>query len=153
MNVLFHVQVLIVTEEAELPYMRPPLSKELWFSDDPAVTETLRFKQWNGKERRCVWVCVCATVRSMFIVTVCQLCINLHCVCVCDFQHLFSAIFFLREPQCARIGGKWRRGRADRQEGEKSLSSPKACVSVREAYTVCVRASCRWCTWTLERIK
>ncbi|KAF4073403.1 hypothetical protein AMELA_G00258310 [Ameiurus melas] len=44
-------RVLIVTEEAELPYMRPPLSKELWFSDDPGVTETLRFKQWNGKER------------------------------------------------------------------------------------------------------
>ncbi|XP_034156822.2 apoptosis-inducing factor 1, mitochondrial isoform X3 [Pangasianodon hypophthalmus] len=44
-------RVLIVTEETDLPYMRPPLSKELWFSDDPAVTETLRFKQWNGKER------------------------------------------------------------------------------------------------------
>ncbi|KAM9440345.1 apoptosis-inducing factor 1, mitochondrial isoform 8-T8 [Clarias gariepinus] len=44
-------RVLIVTEEADLPYMRPPLSKELWFSDDPVVTETLRFKQWNGKER------------------------------------------------------------------------------------------------------
>ncbi|XP_077097341.1 apoptosis-inducing factor 1, mitochondrial isoform X2 [Siphateles boraxobius] len=44
-------RVLIVTEESEHPYMRPPLSKELWFSDDPKVTETLRFKQWNGKER------------------------------------------------------------------------------------------------------
>ncbi|XP_056252649.1 apoptosis-inducing factor 1, mitochondrial isoform X1 [Seriola aureovittata] len=44
-------RVLIVTEEPDLPYMRPPLSKELWFSDDPGVTETLRFKQWNGKER------------------------------------------------------------------------------------------------------
>ncbi|XP_072532554.1 apoptosis-inducing factor 1, mitochondrial isoform X2 [Salminus brasiliensis] len=44
-------RVLIVTEEPDLPYMRPPLSKELWFSDDPTVTETLRFKQWNGKER------------------------------------------------------------------------------------------------------
>ncbi|XP_051791295.1 apoptosis-inducing factor 1, mitochondrial isoform X1 [Erpetoichthys calabaricus] len=44
-------RVLIVTEEADLPYMRPPLSKELWFSDDPNVKETLRFKQWNGKER------------------------------------------------------------------------------------------------------
>uniref|UniRef100_A0A8C5VST0 Apoptosis-inducing factor 1, mitochondrial n=1 Tax=Microcebus murinus TaxID=30608 RepID=A0A8C5VST0_MICMU len=31
--------------------MRPPLSKELWFSDDPNVTKTLRFRQWNGKER------------------------------------------------------------------------------------------------------
>ncbi|XP_054611664.1 apoptosis-inducing factor 1, mitochondrial isoform X2 [Dunckerocampus dactyliophorus] len=44
-------RVLIVTDEQDLPYMRPPLSKELWFSDDPAVTDTLRFKQWNGKER------------------------------------------------------------------------------------------------------
>ncbi|XP_062261575.1 apoptosis-inducing factor 1, mitochondrial isoform X5 [Platichthys flesus] len=44
-------KVLIVTEESEFPYMRPPLSKELWFSDDSSVTETLRFKQWNGKER------------------------------------------------------------------------------------------------------
>lgn len=45
-----------MTDEPDLPYMRPPLSKELWFSDDPSVTETLRFKQWNGKERRCVRV-------------------------------------------------------------------------------------------------
>ncbi|XP_072302561.1 apoptosis-inducing factor 1, mitochondrial isoform X3 [Eucyclogobius newberryi] len=44
-------KVLIVTNEPNLPYMRPPLSKELWFSDDLSVTETLRFKQWNGKER------------------------------------------------------------------------------------------------------
>ncbi|XP_051550537.1 apoptosis-inducing factor 1, mitochondrial-like isoform X2 [Myxocyprinus asiaticus] len=44
-------RVLIITEESDLPYMRPPLSKELWFSDDPQVAETLRFKQWNGKER------------------------------------------------------------------------------------------------------
>nr|XP_034978979.1 apoptosis-inducing factor 1, mitochondrial isoform X3 [Zootoca vivipara] len=44
-------RVLIVSEDPELPYMRPPLSKELWFSDDPDVPETLRFKQWNGKQR------------------------------------------------------------------------------------------------------
>ncbi|XP_041948191.1 apoptosis-inducing factor 1, mitochondrial isoform X4 [Alosa sapidissima] len=44
-------RVLIITDEPDLPYMRPPLSKELWFSDDPEVTESLRFKQWNGKER------------------------------------------------------------------------------------------------------
>ncbi|XP_070615939.1 apoptosis-inducing factor 1, mitochondrial [Erythrolamprus reginae] len=44
-------QVLIVSEDPELPYMRPPLSKELWFSEDTDVTETLQFKQWNGKER------------------------------------------------------------------------------------------------------
>ncbi|XP_008331170.1 apoptosis-inducing factor 1, mitochondrial [Cynoglossus semilaevis] len=46
-----NARVLIVTDEPDLPYMRPPLSKELWFSDEPSVTETLRFKQWNGKER------------------------------------------------------------------------------------------------------
>ncbi|KAM4663211.1 apoptosis-inducing factor 1, mitochondrial isoform 2-T2 [Discoglossus pictus] len=44
-------RVLIVSDEEDPPYMRPPLSKELWFSDDTSVTETLRFKQWNGKER------------------------------------------------------------------------------------------------------
>ncbi|XP_063288460.1 apoptosis-inducing factor 1, mitochondrial-like [Pelobates fuscus] len=44
-------RVLIISDELDLPYMRPPLSKELWFSDDPDVSETLRFKQWNGKER------------------------------------------------------------------------------------------------------
>lgn len=48
------LKVLIVSEDPALPYMRPPLSKELWFSDDPNVTETLRFRQWNGKERRYV---------------------------------------------------------------------------------------------------
>lgn len=53
---VFHdrLKVLIVSEDPALPYMRPPLSKELWFSDDPNVTESLRFKQWNGKERRYV---------------------------------------------------------------------------------------------------
>ncbi|TPX49727.1 hypothetical protein SeMB42_g02523 [Synchytrium endobioticum] len=40
--------VLLITEEAFPPYMRPPLSKELWFEADPG---TLRFKDWNGKER------------------------------------------------------------------------------------------------------
>lgn len=44
-------RVLIITDEPDIPYMRPPLSKELWFSDDPETKETLRFKQWNGKER------------------------------------------------------------------------------------------------------
>ena len=52
-----------------LPYMRPPLSKELWFNEDKAAVEELRcrelgiflsdlfcisnyrFKQWNGRER------------------------------------------------------------------------------------------------------
>ena len=32
--------------------MRPPLSKELWFSDEPDVTETLRFKDWQGQMKQ-----------------------------------------------------------------------------------------------------
>ncbi|XP_059483923.1 apoptosis-inducing factor 1, mitochondrial [Neocloeon triangulifer] len=44
-------KVLVVTEEGHLPYMRPPLSKELWFNDDQEATKNLKFKQWNGKER------------------------------------------------------------------------------------------------------
>ncbi|KAB7498693.1 Apoptosis-inducing factor 1, mitochondrial [Armadillidium nasatum] len=44
-------KVLVVSAENESPYMRPPLSKELWFSDDPETAKTLKFKQWNGKER------------------------------------------------------------------------------------------------------
>jgi len=44
-------KVLVVSEEAHLPYMRPPLSKELWFSSDPETPQTLKFKQWNGKDR------------------------------------------------------------------------------------------------------
>uniref|UniRef100_A0A914XKL1 Apoptosis-inducing factor 1, mitochondrial n=1 Tax=Plectus sambesii TaxID=2011161 RepID=A0A914XKL1_9BILA len=44
-------KVLVIGDEPEYPYMRPPLSKELWFSDDRSVSKTLRFKQWNGKER------------------------------------------------------------------------------------------------------
>ncbi|XP_076034595.1 apoptosis inducing factor [Oratosquilla oratoria] len=44
-------KVVMVSEEGENPYMRPPLSKELWYSDDPEAATKLRFKQWNGKER------------------------------------------------------------------------------------------------------
>uniref|UniRef100_A0A182NTR9 FAD/NAD(P)-binding domain-containing protein n=1 Tax=Anopheles dirus TaxID=7168 RepID=A0A182NTR9_9DIPT len=42
-------KVLMITDELEMPYMRPPLSKELWFN--PAETEPLKFRQWNGSER------------------------------------------------------------------------------------------------------
>ncbi|XP_014772440.1 apoptosis-inducing factor 1, mitochondrial [Octopus bimaculoides] len=44
-------QVLVVGEENYIPYMRPPLSKELWFSEDKSAVKNLKFKQWNGKER------------------------------------------------------------------------------------------------------
>nr|XP_045609744.1 apoptosis-inducing factor 1, mitochondrial-like isoform X3 [Procambarus clarkii] len=44
-------KVLVISGEGENPYMRPPLSKELWYSDDAEAAKKLRFKQWNGKER------------------------------------------------------------------------------------------------------
>ncbi|XP_047538816.1 apoptosis-inducing factor 1, mitochondrial-like isoform X1 [Vanessa atalanta] len=48
-------QVLIVAAETALPYMRPPLSKELWREPDLAARATspdaLTFRQWNGRRR------------------------------------------------------------------------------------------------------
>lgn len=61
-------KVMVLSDEVETPYMRPPLSKELWLADEavngkdakskakPTTTnqndtETLKFKQWNGIER------------------------------------------------------------------------------------------------------
>lgn len=44
-------KVLVISNELEVPYMRPPLSKEMWFNADTTASEKLRFKQWNGAER------------------------------------------------------------------------------------------------------
>ena len=44
-------KILIIGEEERPPYMRPPLSKELWFVNDEQAKQELRFKQWNGKEK------------------------------------------------------------------------------------------------------
>lgn len=58
-------KILVLSDEIETPYMRPPLSKELWFAEKPANTngesnsenppqsgpDSLKFKQWNGIER------------------------------------------------------------------------------------------------------
>ncbi|VEN54078.1 unnamed protein product [Callosobruchus maculatus] len=44
-------KVLVVTNESFFPYMRPPLSKEMWFNEDPEAVKKLIFKQWNGSER------------------------------------------------------------------------------------------------------
>eukprot|EP00794_Sanderia_malayensis_P010892 gene10892-12048_t len=46
-----NAKILVIGDEEVLPYMRPPLSKELWFSDDDDAVDTLYFKQWNGKKR------------------------------------------------------------------------------------------------------
>ncbi|XP_074096045.1 apoptosis inducing factor [Cotesia typhae] len=43
-------KVLIISEESDFPYMRPPLSKELWY-DKNQVPNDLSFRQWNGTER------------------------------------------------------------------------------------------------------
>lgn len=55
-------RVMVLSNEIETPYMRPPLSKELWLAaealnaksaklKDDIDTESLMFKQWNGVER------------------------------------------------------------------------------------------------------
>ncbi len=46
-------KILIITEEDRTPYMRPPLSKELWYATKkPEITESdVKFQQWNGKDR------------------------------------------------------------------------------------------------------
>ena len=42
----------MVTEEKRKPYMKPPLSKELWYSaKDTKLSADYRFKQWSGAER------------------------------------------------------------------------------------------------------
>lgn len=47
-----NARVLVVTEENFKPYMRPPLSKDLWMTDDEKLVSELKFKQYNGNERR-----------------------------------------------------------------------------------------------------
>ena len=32
--------------------MRPPLSKDVWYTDDEDVIQKHSFKQWNGREKR-----------------------------------------------------------------------------------------------------
>jgi len=44
-------KILIVGDEDHLPYMRTPLSKEMWFMTDREAVSQLRFTQWNGRER------------------------------------------------------------------------------------------------------
>ncbi|KAI8388335.1 apoptosis-inducing factor, mitochondrion-associated, C-term-domain-containing protein [Radiomyces spectabilis] len=50
-----NANVIIISEEGVPPYMRPPLSKELWFSEDPNVAKTLVFKDWQGTERNAIY--------------------------------------------------------------------------------------------------
>lgn len=41
---------MVIADEPVMPYMRPPLSKEIWFDAQLGV-EKARFKQWNGADR------------------------------------------------------------------------------------------------------
>lgn len=55
MNEMTFGQVLMVGDEMYLPYMRPPLSKELWreptLPDPDGDLDALTFRQWNGRRR------------------------------------------------------------------------------------------------------
>lgn len=44
-------KVLVISNECYFPYMRPPLSKEMWFHTNEKNISKLIFKQWNGNER------------------------------------------------------------------------------------------------------
>ena len=46
-------KIIMIGEEDRVPYMRPPLSKEMWFSDKVLAEskDELKFVQWNGKNR------------------------------------------------------------------------------------------------------
>lgn len=44
-------KVLVVSNEPFNPYMRPPLSKEMFYNEDRELAKSLRFKQWNASER------------------------------------------------------------------------------------------------------
>ncbi|KAF8934066.1 apoptosis-inducing factor, mitochondrion-associated, C-term-domain-containing protein [Dissophora ornata] len=46
--------ILIIGNEDIGPYMRPPLSKEMWFNKSEETTDKLSFKDWQGNERNIV---------------------------------------------------------------------------------------------------
>jgi programmed cell death 8 (apoptosis-inducing factor) len=46
-----HADILIVGEEKEVPYMRPPLSKDLWFQEDSKLAAKLQFEDKKGNPR------------------------------------------------------------------------------------------------------
>lgn len=43
-------KVIMISNDNHYPYMRPPLSKEMWFAE-PDLQKQLKFRQWNDKER------------------------------------------------------------------------------------------------------
>lgn len=43
-------KVLMISNDTFYPYMRPPLSKEIWYNDEESAKNYF-FKQWNGSQR------------------------------------------------------------------------------------------------------
>lgn len=46
-----NAKVLLVGDEEFKPYMRPPLSKDMWFTEDKELVDQLKFKTWSGRDR------------------------------------------------------------------------------------------------------
>uniref|UniRef100_A0A0K2UZ51 Apoptosis-inducing factor 1, mitochondrial n=1 Tax=Lepeophtheirus salmonis TaxID=72036 RepID=A0A0K2UZ51_LEPSM len=44
-------KILLVGAEDQNPYMRPPLSKEMFYNSDPELKNSMKFEQWNGRQR------------------------------------------------------------------------------------------------------
>ncbi|KCV72645.1 hypothetical protein H696_00226 [Fonticula alba] len=42
--------IIMIGEDVEVPYARPPITKELWFSQDPDVVDTLNYCDWAGND-------------------------------------------------------------------------------------------------------
>lgn len=89
-------QVLLIGREEYLPHMRPPLSKELWFSPEKDLVNKLKFRTWNGKERRWgsieqrtlaqVKQKIHAFARSIFSFGHCKSCVSPSCICSIFFE-------------------------------------------------------------------
>ena len=43
-------KVVVITDEPYTPYMKPPLTKEIWFTP-PEIASTLNFRQYDGRDR------------------------------------------------------------------------------------------------------
>ena len=47
-----YAKVLMINEEGYLPYLRPPLSKELWYFLESNDLNNMSFSTWDRRKRR-----------------------------------------------------------------------------------------------------
>ncbi|EGC30677.1 hypothetical protein DICPUDRAFT_157558 [Dictyostelium purpureum] len=47
--------ILIISKERDVPYQRPPLTKNLWQTKDDNVVNTLSFSDWSGKQQNLLY--------------------------------------------------------------------------------------------------